>query len=328
VEGADPLRPYGPNAARHVARTASFPHCPDIVVNSTYWSDSDEVAAFEELVRDVVAVGAVAIEGSRSEALAFLGASLAEASAHAPLLSDALMRMSERSTGDSHLPGAGDDDEADAGQQPPEVVVMASGCLGLISFARAPGRVTLEDIEARYPLLIPVLREHPGIGFLLVRSHQHGALAIGAGGVSYLDEQRVEGEDPLLPFGPHAARHVARTAGFPHCPDIVVNSTYWSDSDEVAAFEELVGSHGGMGGSQSFPFLLHPRELAVPVEEMVGAQRVHRQLRAWLVQLGHAEYREEPGAIPAEAPTGGVARAEDEVPAGDAAGADDKASAS
>ena len=141
--------------------------------------------------------------------------------------------------------------------------------------------------------MISVLRDHPGIGFLLVRSEQHGALAIGAGGVNYLDGQRVEGEDPLLPFGPRAADHVARTDGFPHCPDIVVNSTYWQDSDEVAAFEELVGSHGGMGGSQSYPFLLHPRELPVPSKEMVGAQRVHRQLRAWLAQLGHDDYRDE-----------------------------------
>ena len=59
-----------------------------------------------------------------------------------------------------------------------------------------------------------------------------------------------------------------RTDGFPHCPDIVLNSTYWQDTDEVAAFEELVGSHGGMGGSQSFPFLLHPVELEPPPEPL------------------------------------------------------------
>ena len=62
--------------------------------------------------------------------------------------------------------------------------------------------------------------------------------------------------------------------------------------DEVAAFEELVGSHGGMGGTQSFPFLLHPVELELPDEEIVGAEHVHRHLRRWLVGLGHEEYRE------------------------------------
>ena len=81
-----------------------------------------------------------------------------------------------------------------------------------------------------------------------------------------------------------------RTDGFAHCPDIVVNSTYWQESDEVAAFEELVGSHGGLGGTQSHPFLLHPLELALPPEELVGAELVHRHLRRWLVELGHEEY--------------------------------------
>jgi hypothetical protein len=110
--------------------------------------------------------------------------------------------------------------------------------------------------------------------------------------VNHLDTDHVDGEDPLAPFGPNAARHVKRTDGFPHCADIMLNSTYWEDTDEVAAFEELVGSHGGMGGTQSFPFLLHPVELEPAAEELIGAEAVHRQMRQWLVQLGHESYRE------------------------------------
>lgn len=173
----------------------------------------------------------------------------------------------------------------------PEIVVMASGCLGLVSFPREPGRVTLERLETLYPRLLPALREHPGIGFVLVRSERDGAMAIGADGINYLTQERVEGADPLEPFGPNAARHVLRTDGFPHCPDIVVNSTYWRDMEEVAAFEELVGSHGGMGGTQSFPFVLHPVKLEMP-DEVVGPEAVHRELRRWLVELGHPEYGE------------------------------------
>ena len=167
----------------------------------------------------------------------------------------------------------GADTDVEEGEEPPEVVVMASGCLGLISFPREPGRLSVERISELYPALMGSLREHPGIGFLLVSSEAHGALAIGANGTNFLEEDRVEGEDPLEPFGPRAARHVLRTHGFEHCPDIVVNSTYWTVQDEVAAFEELVGSHGGMGGTQSHPFLLHPRELELDGEELVGARR-------------------------------------------------------
>src|SRR5215213_2798914 len=106
------------------------------------------------------------------------------------------------------------DAEADADEKPealPEIVVMASGCLGLVSFPREPGRVTLERLDELYPRLIPALSKHPGVGFLLVRSGEHGGMAIGAGGVSYLHESRTEGDDPLAPFGPNAARHVLRT---------------------------------------------------------------------------------------------------------------------
>ena len=172
----------------------------------------------------------------------------------------------------------------------PELSVMASGCLGLISFPREPGRVSRERIETLYPRLLPALRDHPGIGFILVRSERDGALAIGAGGTHFLDDGRVEGEDPLAPFGPNAADHLRRTDGFPHCADLMLNSTYWTDFGEVAAFEELVGSHGGMGGLQSFPFVLHPSELEWPDHEVVGAEAVHRILRGWLAQLGQTAY--------------------------------------
>ena len=84
-----------------------------------------------------------------------------------------------------------------------------------------------------------------------------------------------------------------RTDGFPHCPDVLVNAAYSPDTEEVAAFEELVGSHGGMGGSQSLPFVLFPSALAYPEHEVVGAEHLHRVLRGWLVELGHDAYRDE-----------------------------------
>ena len=228
-----------------------------------------------------------AFDDQPSEARAFLGASVGEIASGASSISKAVRRLARKHVG--HDDSQSEQERADA--RSPDVVVMASGCLGLISFPLEPGRVTLERIQLRHPKLIAALRAHPGIGFVLVRSEQHGAVVMGADGVNYLDEERLEGTDPLAPFGADAARHVKRTDGFAHCPDIVVNSTYWQDLDEVAAFEELVGSHGGLGGTQSYPFLLHPLELELPREEVIGAEHVHRHLRRWLVELGHEEYR-------------------------------------
>ena len=110
----------------------------------------------------------------------------------------------------------------------------------------------------------------------------------------------MEGEDPLAPFGPNAARHVRRTDGFAHCPDIMVNSTYWEDMEEVAAFEELVGSHGGMGGTQSYPFVSHPPALEHAPTARSAPRPCTASCASWLVQLGHPEYgeTERPAAIP------------------------------
>ena len=56
-----------------------------------------------------------------------------------------------------------------------------------------------------------------------------------------------------------------------------------------------------MGGEQSQPFLLHPVELTLPENEIVGAEAVHRELRRWLVELGHTEYGNAPSSAPARA---------------------------
>ena len=54
------------------------------------------------------------------------------------------------------------------------------------------------------------------------------------------------------------------------------------DTGEVAAFEELVGCHGGLGGPQTEPFVLFPAELEIdPAEPIVGAAGLHRVLKSW-----------------------------------------------
>jgi hypothetical protein len=248
----------------------------------------------EQLVHEAAhAEHTAAAAAPGDEALGFLGASLTEAGKADATMARAVRGASRNREvdGEVRLGEATPNGSATAdSHQLPEIVVMASGCLGLVSFPREPGRVTLERLEELYPDVLPTLRDHPGVGFVLVRSAGRGAVAVGAHGTNYLDEERVEGDDPLAPFGPNAARHVRRTDGFRHCPDLVINSTYWVDTDEVAAFEELVGSHGGMGGTQSYPFVLAPTRLHLP-DDTVGPEAVHRHLRRWLVTLGHPEYR-------------------------------------
>jgi hypothetical protein len=148
-----------------------------------------------------------------------------------------------------------------------------------------PRRLTLEEIERLHPRLIPALREHPHVGFVVVRSERDGAVALGGSGKHFLEDGRVEGDDPLAAFSPTAARHLLRSANFAHAPDLYVNSFYDDELDEGCAFEELISFHGGMGGLQTRPFILAPVELPLPDGPILGAEHVHRVLKGWRTQL-------------------------------------------
>ena len=133
--------------------------------------------------------------------------------------------------------------------------------------------------------MVEALADHPGVGFLMVRSKAHGAIAVGRRGVRYLDEGRVEGEDPVAPYGGHSVDGLRRVDGMEHCGDLVAISLLDPATDEVAAFEELIGSHGGLGGPQTHPMIMHPSEWQID-EPIVGAEAVYRQIRAWLRNVG------------------------------------------
>jgi uncharacterized membrane protein YvlD (DUF360 family) len=166
-----------------------------------------------------------------------------------------------------------------------DVVVLGSGNLGLVYLMEERRRLTLEEIEERHPELVPSLRAHPHVGWLLVRSSEHGAVALGANGTHYLAKGRIEGEDPLAPFSPTAPRHLLRTDGFEHVADIMVGSFYDPELDEGCAFEELISFHGGIGGLQTRPFILHPTRLEVPDGPIIGAASVHGLLAGWRREL-------------------------------------------
>jgi hypothetical protein len=71
-----------------------------------------------------------------------------------------------------------------------------------------------------------------------------------------------------------------------HAPDILALSQYDPELGEVAAFEELIGSHGGLGGFQTRPFILHPTEWELDEPVSLGAPAIYRNLRRWLGTIG------------------------------------------
>jgi hypothetical protein len=171
----------------------------------------------------------------------------------------------------------------------PGVVCVVSGHTAMVSFPELPGRVSLEEIERRWPELLPNLVDHPGVGFLLVHSEEFGPVVLGRDGLHRLRTGVVIGSDPLKAYGEHAPELVARVSEFPRCADVVINSRYDPRADEAGAFEPHVGSHGGLGGPQQCAVLVHPRSFAAPEGEIVGAEQLHLLFRRWLTDLGHPE---------------------------------------
>jgi uncharacterized membrane protein YvlD (DUF360 family) len=217
-----------------------------------------------------------------------LGAAMTEASTGSGPIALALRsRVSERRTPDRHRTAEGH--PTAACRPAPGVVVVVSGHVAMVSFTEHEGRVDMETIEREFPELLPALVDHPGVGFLLVRGARSGAVVLSRDGARRLDvdgPDAIRGEDPLAPYGPHAADLVRRTDRFAHCPDIIINSRYNAVTDDASPFETHVGSHGGLGGGQSRAFLVYPAELPAP-GEIVGAERLHQVVRDWLTHLGH-----------------------------------------
>ena len=176
----------------------------------------------------------------------------------------------------------GPKEDLQATKEDNKALVLASGNLGLIYFTGEKERMTLEQISQAYPNLIPGLLKYKEIGFVSLRSEKRGPLVIGAKGIYYLNEDKFEGENPLANFGPNAALHIRREDSFSNAPDLLVNSFYDPLKDEAAAFEELVGSHGGLGGNQSKAILVYPAEFKIEVEPIVGAGSLHRIIKSWV----------------------------------------------
>jgi uncharacterized membrane protein YvlD (DUF360 family) len=163
--------------------------------------------------------------------------------------------------------------------------VLGSGSLGLITLPGPDRRLTRNEIDEQYPDLLPGLVEHPHVGFALVASDQ-GSLVLGHGGSHNLATGEIVGKDPLGPFGPRAVEQVQEVDRFTTVADVMVNARYDAERDEVSAFEAQVGSHGGMGGPQTHPFLLYPVELSAPAAPIFTSVGMHRVLKSWLAEVG------------------------------------------
>ncbi len=159
-----------------------------------------------------------------------------------------------------------------------DILVLASGNLVNAYFSVSDERMTYDEIEAAYPGMIAELISHPGIGLILFQTSD-GPAALGKNGQRNLYTGKVSGEDPLAMYQDQEkrAKQLRYLMDFPSGGDLVIISPVYEDGT-VAAYEELIGSHGGLGGQQTEPFLMHSSALKVG-DEIINASQVYPVLK-------------------------------------------------
>jgi Type I phosphodiesterase / nucleotide pyrophosphatase len=303
------LRRHDRQLARLEAASSQSPRPYQLVVLSDHGQTQGRPfrqrygETLEEVVRGGLEHGDVHAPPAVEEAWGDVGAVLADARQE-PGVGGRMLARATRSRSVEGTVALGPNREALAGrgvtglQGAQEAVVLVSGNLGLVYLTLGAERLTLEQINEAHPRLVDALTAHPGVGFVMLRSRD-GPIVLGAGGCRRLADDSVEGEDPLAPFDQTAADHLRRHDRFPHCPDILVNSTYDERAEEVAPFEEFMGSHGGLGGPQTRPFALVPSDWSHPAKPIVGVEAMHQALAGW-----RAESRAPQGTVERHAANG------------------------
>lgn len=168
--------------------------------------------------------------------------------------------------------------EAEAADQdydePAQVTAYGSGNLAQVYFDLLPRKIKLSELNEAYPGMVDALVAHEGIGIVCGYADDGAPVVLGKSGTRNLYTGEVTGEDPLRQYAPEAPDaygratvadrvwQVRRVMDFPHAGDLMVISTVYEDGT-VAALEELIGNHGGLGGEQTDAFLFHPPDMPV-----------------------------------------------------------------
>ena len=149
--------------------------------------------------------------------------------------------------------------------KPANVTLAYGGNGALVYFDLYPRKITLNELSAAYPGLVDKLVAHEGIGFVIAYEDDLDAVVFGKHGARNLHTGDVVGEDPLLVYGDVELRagQLLRLADFDNSGDLILNSTLFPDGS-VAALEELIGNHGGLGGEQTDAYIFHPGDMQVP----------------------------------------------------------------
>jgi len=158
-----------------------------------------------------------------------------------------------------------------------DVVVRSSGGLAHVYFNIAPQRLNLSEIMWLYPALTARLLDHPGIGLLVGREGER-TVVMGRSGMLILANgtHSLRGDDPLrgLDDPTAAAVELEQLAAYPHSGDLILLGA-WDDNGRVTTFEDQIGTHGGLGGPQEWPFIIYPTDISLDPSALTGPRDLY-----------------------------------------------------
>jgi len=159
------------------------------------------------------------------------------------------------------------------GVEKTSVTAYGSGNACQVYFDLFPRKILLSELNSAYPGMVDALVRHEGIGLVLGYEDDGSIVVLGKEGKRNLSTGELSGKDPVAPYaresGPGSASlekriwQLRRVMEFPSAGDLWVISTLYPDGT-VAALEELIGNHGGLGGEQTDAFMFHPTDMNVP----------------------------------------------------------------
>jgi hypothetical protein len=162
-----------------------------------------------------------------------------------------------------------------------DVVVCASGNLAQVYFTYKVNRVTKQNLKTKYPGFLEQLVAHEGVGIVIVDGGRNeGPILLGKEGSIKLRTGRVTGKNPLTQYGREKIRveQLRRLAEYRSSGGLIIISPVYEDGT-VAAYEELIGNHGGLGGPQTEPFMLYPVGVKVDGEKIINSDQIFPILR-------------------------------------------------
>ena len=108
---------------------------------------------------------------------------------------------------------------------------------------------------------------------------------MGADGTRYLDDDKVDGNDPTVQFGEHAITGLKRIDGMPNLPGSGGHQPARSGDGRgrrIRGADRLSRRPGRAADGA-----VHPPSGRLAIDEpIVGAEDVYRQLRRWLSDMG------------------------------------------